>query len=127
MLAGNLSTLLLLNGTQYFPDLNGKILFLEEDETSTPAHLDRYLQQCQHLGWWQKIAGVIFGRFTEQSGFSEANPLEDTLKQYFSQVSFPVLYNADFGHSDPMFTIPNGGTVKIDSAEKEIVFAQSVN
>lgn len=127
ILAGNLSTLLLLNNTEYLPDLNNKILFLEEDETTTPAHFDRYLMQCQHLGWWKKISGLVFGRFTEQSGFSIANPLEDTLNQYFSKVDFPVLYNADFGHSDPMFTIPNGGGARVNTKQKEITFIKSVS
>lgn len=109
IIAGNLQTLLVLNDTKYLPDMNGKILFVEEDETSTPAHIDRFLCQCKQLGWFQKIAGLVFGRFTEQSQFSREDPFEDLLKEYLSDVSFPILYNADFGHSDPMITIPNGG------------------
>ncbi|NQV93411.1 LD-carboxypeptidase [Candidatus Kaiserbacteria bacterium] len=42
IMAGNLQTLLLLNDTDYFPSVKDKILFIEEDETSTPAHIDRF-------------------------------------------------------------------------------------
>jgi muramoyltetrapeptide carboxypeptidase len=113
IIAGNLETLLVLNGTEYLPDMKDKILFMEEDETSTPAHIDRFLCQCKQLGWFEKIAGIVFGRFTEHSQFSKEDSFEDILKEYFSEVSYPVLYNVDFGHSDPMITIPNGGVCAI--------------
>jgi len=126
VVAGNLQTLLALNGTDFFPDLKNKILFIEEDETSTPAHVERFICQCEQLGWFDKISGLVIGRFTEYSGFSESNPLEDILKTYFLNASFPVMYNADFGHSDPLITIPNGGVAIIDTEKKEIVFNQAV-
>ena len=126
VVAGNLQTLLVLNGTEYFPDLTGKILFVEEDETSTPAHVDRFICQCKQLGWFNKIAGLVFGRFTEQSSFSPEDPFEDILKEYFSDAQFPVLYNADFGHSDPLITIPNGGIAEINTKEKRITFKKAV-
>lgn len=126
VVAGNLQTLLILQGTQYLPDMIGKILFIEEDETSTPAHVDRFLYQCKQLGWFDKISGLAIGRFTEQSGFSVDDSLEDILKEYFSKVRFPVLYNVDFGHSDPLITIPNGGTAEINAEEKRITFKKSV-
>jgi muramoyltetrapeptide carboxypeptidase len=126
IVAGNLQTLLILQGTQYFPDLMNKILFIEEDETSTPAHVDRFLYQCKQLGWFDKIAGLVVGRFTEHSRFSSENSLEDMLKEYFSTAKFPVLYNVDFGHSDPLITIPNGGVAGIDAKNRQIIFEKSV-
>ncbi len=125
IIAGNLQTLLALNGTEYLPDLTGKILFVEEDETSTPAHVDRFICQCKQLGWFDKIAGLVFGRFTEQSQFSKEDKFEDLLGEYFSDVKFPVLYNVDFGHSDPMITIPNGGVCRINN--ESITFEQAVS
>ena len=126
ILAGNLRTLLLLHGTEYLPDITEKILFIEEDETSTPAHVDRFIYQCKQLGWFNKIAGLVVGRFTEQSSFSEEDSLGDLLKEHLSEVKFPILYNADFGHSDPLITIPNSGVATIDSEKKLISFQQAV-
>lgn len=125
IVAGNLQTLLVLNGTGYLPDMTGKILFVEEDETSTPAHVDRFICQCKQLGWFKKIDGLVFGRFTEHSQFSPEDPFEDLLKEYLSNVAFPVLYNTDFGHSDPIITIPNGGTCAIDGGR--IIFDRAVS
>ena len=126
ILVGNLQTILLLNGTEYLPDLTGMILFVEEDETSTPAHLDRFIYQCKQLGWFTKIKGLVFGRFTEQSNFSPEDSLEDILKEHLSDAKFPILYNVDFGHSDPLVTIPNGGVAVIDTKENKIIFKQAV-
>lgn len=126
VVVGNLQTLLILQGTQYLPDMTGKILFIEEDETSTPAHVDRFIYQCKQLGWFDKIAGLVVGRFTEQSSFSSDDSLEDILKEYFSDAKFPVFYNVDFGHSDPLITIPNGGITEINTKEKLITFKKAV-
>lgn len=126
IVAGNLQTLLLLDNTEYLPDMTGKVLFVEEDETSTPAHVDRFLCQCKQLGWFKKISGLVFGRFTEQSSFSPEDSLEDILKDYLADVKFPILYNVDFGHSDPLITIPNGGIAVIDAEKKQIIFKQAV-
>ncbi|MEK7507972.1 MAG: LD-carboxypeptidase, partial [Patescibacteria group bacterium] len=126
IVTGNLQTLLALNGTSYFPDLTGKILFLEDDETVTPAQLDRSFTQCKQGGWFDRINGLVLGRFTEYSKFSPEDSLEDLLKGYFSGKRFPVLYNADFGHSDPMITIPHGGMAALDAGKKQIVFERAV-
>lgn len=126
IVAGNLQTLLILNGTEYLPDLTGKILFIEEDETSTPAHVDRFLTQCKQSGWFKKIAGLVFGRFTEHSSFSSKDSFEDILKTLFLKRNIPIMYNVDFGHSDPLITIPNGGTAIIDTDRKQITFEQAV-
>lgn len=126
IVAGNLQTLLLLNGTGYLPDMKDKILFLEEDETSTVAHIDRFLVQCNHLGWFEKIGGLVFGRFTEHSGFTHEDSLENLLNQQLSETNFPILYNVDFGHSDPLITIPNGGIVTIDTTKKQLILKRAV-
>jgi len=125
IVAGNLQTLLVLQGTEYLPVMKNKILFIEEDETSTPAHIDRFFCQMMQLGWLDEISGVVVGRFTEQSQFSNEDTFETILDRYLNNVSYPVLYNVDFGHSDPMITIPNGGRCTINGSL--IQFESSVN
>lgn len=117
IIAGNLQTLLLLSNTEYLPSVKDKILFIEEDESSTPAHIDRFFCQMKHLGWLNQIAGLVVGRFTEHSKFSNNDTFEDILNRYLGDVKYPVIYNVDFGHSDPMITIPNGGTCIINNTK----------
>lgn len=126
IVVGNLQTLLLLNGTEYLPDMKDKLLFVEEDETSTVAHVDRFLTQCKQLGWFSKIGGLVFGRFTAYSGFTPDDSLESLLKQQLEDAKFPILYDIDFGHSDPLITIPNGGIATIDAGKKRIILKRAV-
>lgn len=114
VVAGNLQTLLLLQGTEYLPSMKEKILFIEEDETSTPAHIDRFFCQMKQLGWLDQISGLVVGRFTEQTQFSNDDTFEMILERYVKDATYPVLYNVDFGHSDPLITIPNGVMCSID-------------
>ncbi len=41
-----------------------------------------------------------------------------TLKDY--QISIPVIFNMNFGHTDPQLIIPNGGIARIDCAARSI-------
>lgn len=126
VVVGNTQTLLALSGTDFMPEVFGSILFLEDDETCNPALVSRFFQQFKHIGWFEKISGIVIGRFTEQSKFTNDNSLDKLLKEYFKKVDFSIMYNVDFGHSDPIITIPNGGHASIDAEKKEIVFKRSV-
>ncbi|MBK3494651.1 peptidase U61 [Viridibacillus sp. YIM B01967] len=35
---------------------------------------------------------------------------------------FPIVYNADFGHTDPMFILPNGIQARIQANDEGIEF-----
>lgn len=125
IIAGHLQTLLLLQGTEYMPEVKGKILFLEEDETSSPALFERFFAQCSQLGWFDIIRGLIIGRFPAKAGVKD-NTLLTILDYYIKNTQFPVIYNADFGHTNPLFTIPNGGKVSIDTYKQSLIFSISV-
>ena len=73
---GNLRCFLKLAGTPYFPDLTGKILFLES-LGGGPELLASLLSQLGQLGVFQKISGLLFrhlyraGKESGQSRHSE--------------------------------------------------------
>ena len=66
LLGGNLRCFLKLAGTPYFPDLDGKLLFLES-LGGGPELIASLLAQLSQLGVFQKIAGLLLGTFTELS------------------------------------------------------------
>ena len=63
IIGGNLCTFNLLQGTEYMPDLNNSILFLEDDYLSNPETFDRDLQSLIHLPDFNKVKGIVIGRF----------------------------------------------------------------
>lgn len=115
IVASNMSTLLLLAGTPYWPELTGVILCLEDDETTNVATVDRYLTQLRQMGVYHRIAALIVGRFSSETGFSEDDSLESLLTRATRGYSFPIVYDVDFGHTDPMMTLANGIRANLDA------------
>ncbi len=123
ILAGNMGTLLLLAGTPYFPDVDGVILCLEEDENERPGTIDRFLTQLRQMGIYRKISALIVGRFQSKVGFSPDDSLPSVLSAATKTFDFPILYDADFGHTDPMMVLPNGVQARIDASDlKQPIF-----
>lgn len=115
IVAGNLQTLLVLAGTKFFPKLKGKILFIEEAEEENTQMIHRFFTQLSQIINLNDLAGICIGRFCSQSGFNEKDSEEMIYKEIFKKVNIPIIYNLDFGHTDPMFTIPIGGRAFIDT------------
>ena len=123
---GNLQTLLVLLGTEYFPEMEGKILFIEESEDEDTQMVHRFLTQLEQTGALKKISALMIGRFCEQTGFNDSDSLGSVLGVVLDGYDIPVVYDLDFGHSDPMFTVPNGGYCVIDTAKEKILMKKAV-
>jgi len=112
IIGGNLCTLNLLQGTEYFPNLDNSVLFIEDDETSNPLLFDRDLQSLIHQKRFNKVKGLAIGRFQKSSKMD--NYLLDQIilsKKELSKI--PVIADVDFGHTSPIITYPIGGKVSL--------------
>lgn len=112
ILGANLCTFNLLQGTEYFPDLTNSILFLEDDYETVPHTFDRDLQSLIHLSDFNKVKGLVIGRFQKKSNMTN-DLLIKIIKTKKELDNIPVIAGVDFGHSDPKITFPIGGEVKI--------------
>lgn len=121
IIAGNMSTLLLLAETPYLPDMTGAILCVEDSEATNLATVDRYLTQMRQIGVYARISALIVGRFPNKVGFSKEDPLDAMLTIATRGYSFPVVYDFDFGHTDPMMILANGVLAHLQ-AEDHIEF-----
>ena len=93
---GCLSVLMTLIGTKYFPNLDGKILFLED--INEPVYkLDRMLKHLQAIGVLDRIIGVILGDFHGCDSQFSVTPYDIFLK-YFSKMKYPVIAGFPMGH-----------------------------
>lgn len=122
IIASNLQTLLVLAGTKYFPSLKNKILFLEEEENTNTEMVHRFFTHLSQVVDLNSLKGICMGRFMSQTGFSNEDSQEMVYKDVFKNLNIPIIYNLDFGHSDPLFTIPIGGTVEIDTYKNLLKF-----
>ncbi len=117
IVAGNLSTLLLLAGSPYWPGLEGAILCIEEDESEGPASFDRLVTQLRTMGALQRIGALLVGRVHPQAGFTRRDSLRDILLTATRGFDLPIAVDFDFGHTDPMFILPNGVRARVEFAE----------
>ncbi len=120
IVGGNLGTLLLLTGTPYWPEMEGRIFFVEEDEVESTATLDRMFTQARQMGVFDQISGMVIGRFASSVGLSEEDSLEMILDDALRGYDFPVMVDVDFGHTDPLMTFPIGVECRMDAGAKEL-------
>ncbi|MCL5404276.1 MAG: LD-carboxypeptidase [Candidatus Marsarchaeota archaeon] len=116
VLGGNLCTFNLLQGTEYMPNLKDSILFLEDDDETTPANFARDLQSVIHQPGFEGVKGIVIGRFQLKTQMSDAL-LRKIIKTKKELDGIPIISNADFGHTTPIATFPIGGTAKIRADE----------
>lgn len=126
IVGGNLCTLNLLQGTPYMPDLNEKVLFIEDDNIMGDYFVyefDRNLQSLLQVSGADSIKGIVFGRFDESCRLDK-----DVIKKIIKDKipsDIPVVFGVDFGHVFPMITFPIGGKVRVSANEKECVITIS--
>ncbi|KKQ87859.1 MAG: muramoyltetrapeptide carboxypeptidase [Parcubacteria group bacterium GW2011_GWF2_38_8] len=110
IIGGNLCTLNLLQGTEYFPSLDNAILFIEDDSESLAYTFDRDLQSLIHQSDFSKVKGIAIGRFQKESKIL-LDTLTKIIKSKKELDDILIVTNVDFGHTDPKVTFPIGGNV----------------
>lgn len=112
LIGGNLSTLHLLQGTEYMPSLKDCILFIEEDNEAHIQSFDRVLQSLLQLPDAKSIRGILIGRFQKDSNVTEA-AIKRVIETKSELKNLPVIANVNFGHVQPIVTIPMGANAVI--------------
>jgi len=121
LLGGNLSVLTAMVGSNYLPDFNGNILFLE-DVGEDIYRIDRMLTQLKLAGILDQISGFVFGKCSDcgpGKGFGSLT-LEEVLDDHIKPLGTPAWYGAMIGHIENKFTIPLGIETEIDADKGRI-------
>ncbi len=122
IVGGNLCTLNLLQGTQYMPNIENKILFLEDDDQAGNVYLmefDRDFQSLIHMPEFKKVKGIVLGRAQKSVEMNNSKWIK-LIKNKPELKNIPVIAGADFGHTTPIFTFPVGGYAKLEAKENKI-------
>lgn len=116
LIGGNLAVLASTIGTEYAPDFNGAILFLEETDEK-PYRVDRFLSQLRLAGDLDRLAGVILGHFTdcETKDPEHSLTLQQVFGDYFGSLNVPIVTGMNCGHAVPNLTLPMNATVVLDT------------
>jgi len=119
LIPANLNTFCRLLGTEYMLNLDEAILFFEDDDEESNATLLRMLRHLKQTGKINNISGIVFGRFQKKSEISYED-IKYIINNVFPEQDFPVVANLDFGHTDPMLTLPVGKKVILDTDSNKI-------
>lgn len=142
LMGGTFDVLEFLKGTAFWPPLRlweGAILFMEFSESELkdrfPSNYLRYhMRNYASLGILERIAGIVIGRMYigEENEAKRDEIEEEYLKQVTAIVNdeagrhdLPILYNLNFGHTEPRFTIPYRALAEVNCGEKTFSILES--
>ncbi len=109
VVGGNISVLYSLLGSDIFPDIEGKVLFLE-DLDEYLYHIDRMMMAFQRAGVFDKIDGLIVGGLTKMhdNAISFGMTAEDIISEKIKGKNIPTIFNFPAGHINDNRTIVLG-------------------
>lgn len=114
VVGGNIRCLLKLAGTKYWPDLKGKILFLEsQDDDLTTVRAE--VAQLNQIGVFSDIDGLVIGLFGMNSD-TDNMKIDDYILKCVGP-NLPVAKTKEIGHSFSSKAIVIGGNLKLKSKE----------
>ena len=122
IVGGNLCTLNLLQGTEFMPNIENKILFIEDDGMAGKlffVEFDRNLQSLIHMPEFKTVKGIVLGRPEVVSEMTKEKWIK-LIKSKKELANIPVIAGADFGHTTPIFTFPVGGNAKLEAVGNKI-------
>lgn len=110
-----------------FPSLkewDNKIAFFEtSEERPTPKSLEIMLLKLKEYGVFDKIKGLIVGKPQNEQYYEE---YKKVYKKVLKGYDLPILYNVNFGHSNPRCIIPYGVKTQVDYDNKTITYLENL-
>lgn len=114
--------------------LDGAVLFFETSELLRDAeYVHEVLQSMGERGLLERFGAVVVGRAKARTHREDRSPEErrthrehqreavrETVDRY--NPGAPVLFDFDFGHTDPVVPVPVGAKVTIDPGDERVVF-----
>ena len=122
IVGGNLDTFSRLLGTEFFPDCNGAILFIE-DVHKDGEGLQRMLIHMRLAGVLDQVAGVVIGEFYDVPKKEDARvpDIDDVILEFFSD-GVPCLAGVSFSHGDFTIPIPIGAQCDMNATIGDVSF-----
>lgn len=111
VIGGNIRCFLKLAGTRYFPDVKGKVLFLESFGGEVPQMIT-YLSQLKQLGVFEQLSGVLLGTFTQMEA-KKCQPDVIALVKEFAGGHVTIVRTEEIGHGKDSKAIWIGERIRL--------------
>ena len=123
IVGGNLSVLYGMIGSDTFPELDGKILFIEEVDEYI-YHVDRMMHAMKRAGKLEHLKGFIVGGLTQIH--DNAHPFgmsaEEVIAETVSEYNCPVCFGFHAGHFDDNRAVFFGLNSQLIVSEEKVMF-----
>ena len=97
VVGGNIRCFLKLAGTEYIPDFQNKILFLESLGGDV-GKMATYLTQYKQLGAFKKVKGILLGSFTEMERENYTPTIIELITSIVDNPNLPIAKTKQIGH-----------------------------
>ncbi|KOA19197.1 microcin C7 self-immunity protein MccF [Clostridium homopropionicum DSM 5847] len=118
LIGGCFEVLDMLRGTEVFPkleDFDDSILFLETSEEKPPAwYIECGLRNYGINGILDRIKGIVWGKPQDEEYYEEYKMAIKKVMKEFHKEDLSILYNMNFGHTEPKICLPYGALAEID-------------
>ena len=118
LIGGCIEVLEFAKGTKIWPEeaaWKDSILFFETSEDlPEPGYIEYWLRNYGAQGILHQAKGMIFGKPQHEKYYEEYKQSIMRILQEFNLTELPVLYNMNFGHTEPKFILPYGAMAQID-------------
>ena len=111
IVGGNIRCFLKLAGTEYFPKVENKVLFIEGLGSSIEGLLTHFAQLKQ-LGVFDKISGLLIGTFTKIEKEFSVEEIFEIIQEYIPS-SLSVAKTQEVGHAKDSKALKLGGKIYI--------------
>jgi muramoyltetrapeptide carboxypeptidase LdcA involved in peptidoglycan recycling len=122
----------MINGSPWWPSLDawrGAILFYETSEDAPdPKFIKYWMRNLAAQGILQVLNGILLARPGGQIEIAKHGEYGKAIIGVLHEeglTDMPVLANLDFGHTDPIFTLPYGVQAEIDCATTSLRILES--
>jgi len=132
LIGGCAEVLEMVKGTKWWPSLNsweGAILFYETSEDApAPAFVRYWLRNFAAQGILGSLSGILLARTDPQGDADYQGKIEAAILTVLAEEGLhrmPVLSGLDFGHTQPMLTLPYGVQSSIDCTEATLTVSEA--
>jgi len=132
LIGGCAEVLEMIKATPWWPPADfwqGAILFLETSEDRpAPGFVTYWLRNYAAQGILDRLGGILLARAAPRGDADYQNALETALVRSLAEAGrtdLPVLAGLDFGHTQPMLTLPYGVEARIDCQAATLTILES--
>jgi len=123
-----------LLGSIYMPSSRGAVAMIDIPEGKTIFEglsideFDSYFTDLINIGFFDEVKALCVGRAYHYSE-EDISTVKDIVLERFRNVGIeiPTVYGLDFGHTDPLITLPLGASIRLDSDKDQIQLINEVS